>query len=124
MLAYASNWIRDSLKKEDFIHTFPVRAAFPLGATVSTYTLPFSSWFNTSPSGLISSTTVSSFPADRDERANLIKSSSFAMERAVDDVVSGEDVASNPKALTDWMHMKMAAEICRKSFIVARVCFE
>jgi hypothetical protein len=46
--------------------TFPVRAAFPLGATVSTYTFPvLLSSFSTSPSGRSSSTTVSVAPALR-----------------------------------------------------------
>ncbi len=67
---------------------------------------------------------MSLFPADREARADLNKSSFPAMERAVDDAPDLDDVASIPKALVDWMHIRMAAQIWRKSFIVEGVLFE
>eukprot|EP00957_Ditylum_brightwellii_P158876 12092648-Ditylum_brightwellii.AAC.1 len=63
----------------------PVLAAFPLGATVSTYTFPSSSSLSTNPRGRFKSTTRSSTPALRDARAHRIKSLSFAMYNAVHD---------------------------------------
>eukprot|EP00532_Pseudo-nitzschia_australis_P004711 CAMPEP_0168179992 /NCGR_PEP_ID=MMETSP0139_2-20121125/10215_1 /TAXON_ID=44445 /ORGANISM="Pseudo-nitzschia australis, Strain 10249 10 AB" /LENGTH=128 /DNA_ID=CAMNT_0008100011 /DNA_START=528 /DNA_END=914 /DNA_ORIENTATION=- len=101
--------------------TFPVRAAFPLGATVSTYTLPFSSWFKTKPRGLVSSTRLSSFPACRLEREDLSKSSSpLAIERAVVDVVLTLAAVdeTTPKALTECKQRSAVAVIVNKNFIV------
>ena len=67
---------------------------------------------------------MSAFADDRDARANLNKSSSSAIKRALDDGVdrSVADLPTNgettPKALVDCMHRRMAAQTLRMNVIV------
>lgn len=66
--------------------TSPLRAALPLGAKVSTKTLPLSSSFSTMPNGRRSSTRLSPAEADRDCFVNRRKSSSLSdMDSSEDD---------------------------------------
>mmetsp|Transcript_26993 Transcript_26993/g.60668 ORF Transcript_26993/g.60668 Transcript_26993/m.60668 type:complete len:135 (-) Transcript_26993:82-486(-) len=100
--------------------TCPVRAAFPLGATVSTYTFPVSSSsLRINPRGLLSSTMLSPVLADLDCLAHRMKSSSSsAIAKLVVFLTDTEVDGANALHVRNDDAANNAARIGVKDFIV------